>query len=223
MTWAKVSDTFNDDPDLLGLPRGARLLYVEGLVWSCKLETDGIIPAHVLARITDEPDPAAAAARLVEAGKWATTATGYEVVGFLEDQRSADEMATARAKARERQERRRRHLNGDHDLCDPRYCDRASRRDEQRESRDPVLPVLSSPDPHSSGGRTRRPDGRGPSGGAAPSAARKDPDVCAHGRPYYARDEAGKLLCAACESDQQKGIIGIRRSLAEFQASRGRR
>ena len=55
MTWAKLTDTFNDDPVLLGLPRGVRLLHVEAIVWCCKHETDGRIPRHVLTRITDEP------------------------------------------------------------------------------------------------------------------------------------------------------------------------
>ena len=68
MTWTKISDTFNDDPVLLRLTRGVRLLYIEGLIWSCKHETDGCIPGHVLVRITDEPEPHEAAGHLVAAG-----------------------------------------------------------------------------------------------------------------------------------------------------------
>ena len=86
MTWAKLSDTFIDDPVLLGLPRGVRHLYVEGIVWSCKHETDGRIPRHVLARITDEPEPHEAAGHLVAASLWHATDDGYEVVDFLSNQ-----------------------------------------------------------------------------------------------------------------------------------------
>ena len=39
MTWTKISDTFGDDPVLLGQARGVRLLHVEGTVWCCKHET----------------------------------------------------------------------------------------------------------------------------------------------------------------------------------------
>jgi hypothetical protein len=122
MTWAKISDTFIDDPVLLGLPRGVRHLYVEGTVWCCRHETDGVIPGHVLTRITDEPDPDQAAARLVAAGLWTATDNGYEVVDFLVNQRSAEEVETSRANSRARQERHRRHQNRDHSQCDPRYC-----------------------------------------------------------------------------------------------------
>ena len=120
MTWAKISDTFIDDPVLLGLPRGVRHLYVEGIVWSCKHETDGRIPRHVLARITDEPEPHEVAGHLVAASLWHATDDGYEVVDFLANQRSADEMGVSRANSRARQERHRRHQNRDHSLCDPR-------------------------------------------------------------------------------------------------------
>jgi hypothetical protein len=122
VTWAKLDDTFNDDPTLLALPRGVRLLHVEATVWSCKHETDGVIPRHVLTRITDEPEPEQAAGHLVAAGLWAAADTGYEVVDFLVNQRSAEEVETSRANSRHRQERHRRHQNRDHSLCDPRWC-----------------------------------------------------------------------------------------------------
>ena len=122
MTWAKLSDTFNDDPVLLVLPRGVRHVYVEAIVWCCKHETDGRIPRHVLGRITDEPEPYDAAGQLVAAGLWIATDDGYEITDFLVNQRSAEEVEVSRANSRARQERHRRHQNRDHSLCDPRYC-----------------------------------------------------------------------------------------------------
>ena len=121
MTWAKITDTFGDDPVLLGLARGVRLLHVEAIVWCCKHETDGMIPGHVLARITDEPEPHEAAGHLVAAGLWHAKSDGYEVADFLVNQRSAGEVELSRANSRARQERHRRHQNRDHSLCDPRY------------------------------------------------------------------------------------------------------
>lgn len=122
MTWAKVSDTFIDDPVLLALPRGVRLLYVEGTVWSCKQETDGQVPAHVVGRITDEPDPLAAVEQLVDAGLWDRTDDGFVIVGFELQQRSSEELEAARKLNAVRQERHRRHRSGDHSKCNPQYC-----------------------------------------------------------------------------------------------------
>jgi hypothetical protein len=127
MTWAKLSDTFIDDATLLGLPRGCRLLFVEGIVWSCKHEQDGLIPAHVLHRITDEPDAAAAAEQLVKAGLWTAHDDGWEIVGFLEQQRSSEDIRKIRQLAAVRQRRQRQHQQGDHGLCDPKFCRAASR------------------------------------------------------------------------------------------------
>lgn len=79
MTWAKISDAIIDDPVLLGLPRGVRLLHVEAIVWCSRHGTDGVIPDHVLTRITDEPQPYDAAAELLMAGVWTVTEAGYRI------------------------------------------------------------------------------------------------------------------------------------------------
>jgi hypothetical protein len=170
MTWAKISDTFIDDPVLLGLPRGARLLYVEGIVWCCKHETDGRIPGHVLRRITDEPEFDAAVALLVTAGLWSATETGFIIEKFLVDQISADQVAKRRADERLRQERNRLHKAGDHSLCTKgKFCpDGLATRDNTRDNtRDPArespTPVPSRPVPTSR-------EGKGQGTGAAPPA-----------------------------------------------------
>lgn len=122
MTWAKLSDTFNDHPVLLGLPRGVRLLHVEAIVWACKQETDGEIPAGAVARFTDEPHPEQGVELLVDSGMWEPTASGYRIVGFLTEQRSKQEIDASREMAARRQERLRRHRAGDHQLCSVKYC-----------------------------------------------------------------------------------------------------
>lgn len=127
MTWAKLDDGITDMPAMLALPRGVRLMHLEGIVWACRHETDGQIPRHVLGKPTDEPDAIEAAGTLVDAGLWLTLGDGWEVAGFLDHQRSADDISRSRELTNERQRRRRQHLTGDHSLCEPRYCHAASR------------------------------------------------------------------------------------------------
>lgn len=103
-----------------------RWFWLEATVWCNEHETDGEIPMHGLRWITDEEDPVAAAELLVDAGLWETTPDGYRDLDFLDDQPSAEDVERTRVLARERQRRQRQHRNGDHSLCDPKYC-RASR------------------------------------------------------------------------------------------------
>src|SRR4051794_4733414 len=106
--WAKIDDRFNDDPNMLALPRGVRLVHLEGIVWACRHETDGAVPQQVLVKVTDEPDPRDAVKLLVAAGLWAETETGWEIVGFLDDQRSAKDVTKVREMSKARQRRARR-------------------------------------------------------------------------------------------------------------------
>ena len=149
MTWAKLGDTFIDDPDLLALPRGVRLLHVEAIVWCCKHLTDGQIRGHVLPRLTDEPDPLGAAAQLVAAGFWRTSGEGWEVVGFLDDQPSRQQVEQRHEDSRLRQERSRRHRAGDHSQCmRGRYCpEGAVTRDSSRDSHGLSPSESQRPDP----------------------------------------------------------------------------
>jgi hypothetical protein len=136
-------------------------MYLEGLVWSNKQGTDGHIPRHAVRRVTDEEDPIGAAAELVDAGLWEETGDDWSIVGFLEDQPSRADVERIQTLARDRQRRQRQHRGGDHSLCDPRYCQAASRVTNAvtHDTRtDPSVPT-----------RTEGTEGRG--GGAAPSGA----------------------------------------------------
>ena len=214
MTWAKVDDRFNDDPRMLALSRGVRLLYVEGLVWSCRHATDGRLPRYVLGKVTDEPDAIDAAKQLVDAGIWEDTEDGWEIVGFLDelDQTPAAEIAKNKEFNRGRQSRRRRHLAGDHSGCNPKFCDvvRAEHkagdhhqcqvefcdvtRDVTRDTtRDQRLPNRPHP--------TRREDGGRNGGTRAPKGSRGAPPEkwwlgdCPHGDPF------GAANCKTCASE----------------------
>ena len=199
MTWVKESDTSGDDPALLSCSRGARLLYRELTVWSVRHSTDGKIPAHVLPRITDEPDPAAAIGELVVAfgpkPLVEVTDSGWLLSRFAEEQLSASEVETKKQNTRTRQERFRRHHADDHSMCDQARCNALRN---------------ASPDASSTGtgnAPLARHDlaghGKARPGTTGSSRARHSPDKdkievqrCpAHNRPYSSDGEA---LCGDC-------------------------
>jgi len=129
MTWTRLSDTFNDRPELLAVGRSARLLHVEALVWSNRLLTDGAVPRGALPRLTDSLELEADVAELVDAGLWEATETGYQL--DWSDQETAEEVQ-ARQEVRNERQRRYRHRKalhdqGDHSECDPRFCKAVTR------------------------------------------------------------------------------------------------
>jgi len=99
---ALVDVAMIEDPRLLTLPRGIRLLHLEALVW-CKAHlTDGFIPASALNRLTDEPEPSKAGHELARVGLWNFTAEGWTIVGFTDTQMSALRVKEKRQASRER-------------------------------------------------------------------------------------------------------------------------
>jgi hypothetical protein len=179
MTYVLLDDQWGDHPSMLKLPRGVRLLYVEGLLYAAKHLTDGHVPTFALRRLTDELDDQGGAAALVEAGLWRATPEGWEIVGYLEElkQSSRADVLRRREESRHRQERSRRHKAGDHSWCTRgRYCPEGQiepvTRDKQRDgTRDfaPPTPLRSETDPK--GGRGEGEEGarsaRAPSGSPA--------------------------------------------------------
>jgi hypothetical protein len=97
-------------------------MHVEAMTWANQHGSNGFVPDYALTRITDEPEPATAAAELVDAGLWEAVEGGWNIVDFLTDQPSAADVERTQARSRDRQRRQRQHRNGDHTLCDPRYC-----------------------------------------------------------------------------------------------------
>jgi hypothetical protein len=120
MTWTKIGDDSTDSPKVLRVSRSARLLNIEGLVWCNRHLTNGALPPGALGRITDSPDPRADADELVDAGIWTKTESGWQL--DWTDQETAKEVEARRDEWRTRTERQRRHVRGDHDLCDPKRC-----------------------------------------------------------------------------------------------------
>ena len=102
---AVVDTAMIEDARLLVLPRGVRLLYFEALVWAKLRRTDGLIPRAALPRMTDEPDPADAADRLVQVGLWEAVPGGWQIVNFTSTQMSAVRVEAQQRAAAERYDR----------------------------------------------------------------------------------------------------------------------
>jgi hypothetical protein len=173
MVWAKISDTFYDDPVLVTLPRDDRLFLVEATTWCCKHETDGTFPKASVSRFTDAPDVAGTLARLVAIGRLRESEAAFELVDFLVEQRSKERIDADRAQAAFRQERSRRHKEGDHSTCTrSTFCPAGdlepSRRDGHRSSQgESQRPVPTRPDPTSREGK-----GKAKGGASAPAPLR---------------------------------------------------
>ena len=127
MTWTKLGAEFANDPRLLKVSRSIRFMHIEAMLHCNEQTTDGYITGRALARVTDQPRPAEAAAALVAAGLWEITDQGrstrqYRIVDFLKDQPSKESVERDRSAAAVRSERARLHRSGEHSHCNPSWC-----------------------------------------------------------------------------------------------------
>lgn len=53
---------------------------------------------------------------------WTETPTGWQIADFTKDQSSKEQVEQAREVTAFRQRRARRHTDGQHDLCEPKWC-----------------------------------------------------------------------------------------------------
>jgi hypothetical protein len=153
MVWVKVPDEALDDPALDGVSDAAVIAYLRALCRSNRWALDGRVP---VASVPSEIVAEWLAADLAEGDS-----TGNpQLVWLLKHQPTAEEITDRRRKDAERQERNRRHKQGDHTRCDPAACRvLVSRRDTTRDSgrdsrRDSAHPAPTRPDPEES--RTER-------------------------------------------------------------------
>lgn len=113
---AMVGDDLVGAPEFIRLPRGVRLLLIEMTTWSANRHSEGVVPSHVLPRLTDEPQPEVAAGHLVTAGFLSVD----EEDNFRIDWRgqlTADEVTAYDEKNRRNAARVRRCKAGDHSEC----------------------------------------------------------------------------------------------------------
>ena len=122
MSWFGVPVDLLERLEREGLSRDDRLLVIEAFAYCSQFNTDGFVTAR-LPRLSDHPDADAAADRLVKAGIFKLAAGGYFIDAYSESNLSKDEIDKRKANFRQRTERSRRHLAGDHSLClKGRYC-----------------------------------------------------------------------------------------------------
>lgn len=121
MTYAMIPDELLDRLEEAGLSRDDRLLYLELHVHAARLLTDGWIRAR-LGKVTDHPDPQTGIATLIAAGLVVRDGDALRLPDFLRTNHARTTIEAMRAKSRERTERHRRHIKGDHSMCDPTKC-----------------------------------------------------------------------------------------------------
>lgn len=188
MTWTKLPDDHAQRLVIADLPRSARHLLTEVLIWSNAMLTDGAVPRPMLPFLTDSPDPLDELGQLVAAGFLDETPTGWQVRDWTATQEAATTVRARQAATTARTRRWRLHQGGDHSGCDPQRCPAArdavtnSVRDGVRDGvRDaaPSRPDPTRPDPQgrdgvgSGSGRNRAPDGAdAPPGAMPPSPSR---------------------------------------------------
>jgi hypothetical protein len=102
VTWTKITDTFTDDPKLLGLSRDDRLLLIEATVYSNRVLSDGHIPTATVRIFTDHPEPWAGMGRLVAAKLLEEVVDGWEIVDFARNQRTRHQVEHTRETTRRR-------------------------------------------------------------------------------------------------------------------------
>jgi hypothetical protein len=125
MSWHIVDDSLLERLAHQGLSIEHAFLHLEALAYCSRLGTDGILPAD-LSRVSRISEPIHGAAALWSVGLWQPHPLGgWEIVGYLDEQRSAARIEEDKQRARERADRSRRHKSGDHSLCRSSYCNHA--------------------------------------------------------------------------------------------------
>lgn len=100
MTWVKIEDDLPDHPKIAGLSDAAFRLHIAGICYCSRHLTDGFIPAWIIDRWgVKRADKVAA--ELEAASLWLRHSDEYEVVGYLDHQRSKAEAQAVSAKRSE--------------------------------------------------------------------------------------------------------------------------
>lgn len=199
MTWTRLSDNFNDRAYFAELTRSARLLHVEALVWCNGEETDGILPRHMLRRITDSLDVDSDVAELEAAGLWVQEGKVWQI--DWTDQETADKVQERREAEARKKRRQRAHNSGDHSFCDPTRCW-----------------VLTGKSPRDTPGDTPGDTPRESRGVSRPS--RPDPDPVPSPKDGEDEEGAGAALGSAARPDAEEERVPPSAAFLELKAQR---
>ncbi len=148
MTWTRISDDFYDKDVINELGHESFRLHVYSIIWCNKQLTDGLISKKRLLRLLPGIDTDAAVTELILAGLWAEAGSDHLQIDWSEQESSAEvkeRQAANAARNRDYRQRKAKHAEGDHSMCDPKHCP-SLRRDVARDaSRDTPRPVPSRP------------------------------------------------------------------------------
>lgn len=114
MGWARFDDGYSDNPKILEAGPWAELLDVRAIIYSARMETDGLVTRAALKRIGQGiPSINARVTALLEVGRWTVNeGGGYFVHDFLKYNPSKAQKEQIRALGKERQQRHREARNG---------------------------------------------------------------------------------------------------------------
>lgn len=80
MTWAKLDDSFYDDPKVVAAGNEAAGVYCRALSYCGKHLTDGLVPEAIAGLIAGKRRPIT---KLLEVGLWDRAEDGYSVCDYL--------------------------------------------------------------------------------------------------------------------------------------------
>jgi len=149
VTYFQMGDDHLAKLEDAGLSNDAILLEVQAFNQCAKTASSGFLHTR-LSKLIEATDTSALAGELVAAGFWEVTDDGYYVVNYLSHNLSGEDQELARAGARERQQRSRKHKLGDHSMCiRGNYCklgeiepaNRSSNTDVTRDATRDITPI----------------------------------------------------------------------------------
>lgn len=112
----KLEDTFAEHPKVELAGDDAAWLYVCGLLYSYRADTDGFVPANKVPKLTGKRHPMKLAERLVESGLWEAVEDGYVVHDYLKHQQSSAKREELRARGAERGKKHRANARTNADI-----------------------------------------------------------------------------------------------------------
>lgn len=104
--WTKLSDDFGDQ--CADLSDAAFRTHTEGLLWTMRRVSGGVITRREVNRLAETEDPDAAVQELLKQGFWSEENEGYRIEHHMKLQLEKEVIERRREKDAERQRRHRR-------------------------------------------------------------------------------------------------------------------
>ena len=105
MSWIKLDENFTENPKIIAAGYAAAMLYIAGLGYCARNQTDGFIPDVAVVGMLRSRRCPLLAHKLTTSGLWVVTEGGYFVHDYLEWQRSREQRDQHLKAGRERQQK----------------------------------------------------------------------------------------------------------------------